>query len=521
MLIKSQTDSNSKMMSVYNFNRSDSEILQELVRVFSSGRGTAREQWSAQAELIVEPVGWDALWKLSKQFCKRFEVRFPCIAYVTVSSVDFEVLSACVEVLSVQHEAVSLPETVEDVPLIELWPTTQQREQCINDATTAEFIDLLRFYYTNIWMPWDDQDDKIVLPNTIEDRMQLWMDLHNGTIPNCVARTITLLRSSAVNAYEKLKELDSSICDGGLTDEDDSLLPPSYISLCAEMSARLDGLMSKWTLYENPLIREQYLAKARAKWQKHKAQKNVVALWQGGPISEFEDISKFLRSRVSKEQTLSVLVSAEEGLTLEPEDMVVCSPNYELPEMPLSQISLCSFKGATLKAAEMRTCLLQLSEDCRLRDLTLHCALVNTVVLARAGTLHVANCALSDDSDSCQSDFAQGIIAMSGSKILIENCTFDNFYSGIVVHKGAQVELRGCSIRKCGVGIQIYSGSSVLLNDTSISGCSEHSVRCELDRTAGKELSSIKELEIMPNCRIGSGDIKKEVLIVSQDASLL
>lgn len=64
---------------------------------------------------------------------------------MTVTSVDFEALSACVEVLSVQHENVSLPEVVEDVPLIELWPTIKQREKCINAASTAEFIDLLRY----------------------------------------------------------------------------------------------------------------------------------------------------------------------------------------------------------------------------------------------------------------------------------------------------------------------------------------------------------------------------------------
>lgn len=71
-------------------------------------------------------------------------MRFPCIAYVTITSVDFEELTASVDVLSVQHEAVTLPETVVDVPLIELWPTIKQREQCVNAATTAEFIDLLR-----------------------------------------------------------------------------------------------------------------------------------------------------------------------------------------------------------------------------------------------------------------------------------------------------------------------------------------------------------------------------------------
>lgn len=64
---------------------------------------------------------------------------------MSVTSVDFENLSACVDVLSVQHESVSLPENIVDVPLIELWPTMKQREQCINVATTAEFIDLLRY----------------------------------------------------------------------------------------------------------------------------------------------------------------------------------------------------------------------------------------------------------------------------------------------------------------------------------------------------------------------------------------
>lgn len=69
-------------------------------------------------------------------------------------------------------------------------------------------------------MPWDDQDDKVLLPNTIEDRMRLWSDIHNGTIPNYIARSITLLRNSAINAHEKLKELDSSLCDGVLADDD-------------------------------------------------------------------------------------------------------------------------------------------------------------------------------------------------------------------------------------------------------------------------------------------------------------
>lgn len=509
------------MPAVYTFSRSDAEIQQELLRVFSSGRGTAREQWTMQAELLVEPVGWDALWKLSKEFCKKFDVRYPCIAYIAVTSVDFENLSACVDVLSVQHESVSLPENVVDVPLIELWPTMKQREQCINVATTAEFIDLLRFYYTDIWMPWDDSDDKILLPNTIEERMQLWSDMHNGKIPNCVARSITLLRNSAIDAHDKLRLLDSSLCETDMGNDNDSLLPPNYISLCAEMNARLDGLMAKWTLYENSLIREQYLTKTRKKWQNNKSKRNVVALWQGGSILEFKEITNYLLARITNEYTLTMMTSAEEALVLEPEQLVVCNEEYEVPEMPLSHISICSFNGTTIKASDMRSCLLMLSEECRLQDLRLFCNVVNTAIVMRAGNLHISRCTILDDSSSSQCDFAQGIVAMAGAKILIEDCTFSNFYSGIVVHKGAQVEFKNCEIKRCGVGIQMYSGSSVKLNNTIISDCIEQSIRCEVDTEDTNQHGEVEGLQVMTNCRIGSGNLQKEVLIVRQDISIL
>ncbi|XP_049879498.1 protein nessun dorma [Pectinophora gossypiella] len=506
------------MPAVYSFTRSHQDTLQQLIRVFSSG-GTAREQWSLQAEMLVEPVGWDGLWKLSKEFCKKFEVRFPCVAYISVTSVDFEGLSANVEVLSVQHESVTLPESIEDVPLIELWPTTKQREHCIDVATTAEFIDLMRFFYNNIWMPWDDQDDKVLLPNTIEERMQLWTELHDGSIPNCVARSIVLLRNSAIDAHNKLKQLDSSLCEDDSGDEDDSLLPPNYITLCAELTARLDAHMSKWTLYEKALIREQYLAKMKNKWQNNKTKRNVVVLWQGGPASELQQISSRVSSLVSPQQLVSVRACAEQALTLEPELLLLCSPLCELPEVPLSLIQIASFNGATLKASDMRSCLLMLSEECSLRDLQLHCTHVNTVLVMRAGTLHVHGCSLLDDSTTSQSDFAQGVVAMSEAVVLIEDTTFDNFYSGIVVHKGAHVELRNCTIKNCGVGIQMYSGSFVKLSGTTITHCSEQSIRCELDSTAEKT-NSVDGLHILPNCTIGSGDMNKEVLIVHQDVDL-
>lgn len=68
----------------------------------------------------------------------------------------------------------------------------------------------------------------------------------------------------------------------------------------------------------------------------------------------------------------------------------------------MKTFSIFVFSGATLKASDMRSCMLMLSEDCRLQDLTLHCSQVNTIIVMRSGTLHIKNCMLADESNSSQ-----------------------------------------------------------------------------------------------------------------------
>ncbi|KAI5633501.1 right handed beta helix region domain-containing protein [Phthorimaea operculella] len=273
-----------------------------------------------------------------------------------------------------------------------------------------------------------------------------------------------------------------------------------------------------WTLYEKGLIRKQYLAKENAKCNKQKTRRNVVALWQGGTPSEFSHISNQLTDHLSPDHHLTITPSADDALTLAPERLVICSQEYEIPEMPLANVTISSIGGATLRSSDMRSCLLNLHSTCSLHSLKLQCSRVNTAIVIRGGALHVDNCVLCDDDQSEQSDFVQGIVAMSDSKLLIENTTFENFYSGIVVHKGARVELRNCKIRNCGVGIQMYSGAAVSLSNTAITNCAEHCIRAEV--THQEHTNNVEGLHIEPNCTLGSGDLQKEVLIVKQDTDL-
>lgn len=52
---------------------------------------------------------------------------------------------------------------------------------------------------------------------------------------------------------------------------------------------------------------------------------------------------------------------------------------------------------------------------------------------------------------------------MAGAKILIEDCTFNNFYSGIVVHKGAQV-----CVSKLFYELEYFQGSVNMISTTEI-----------------------------------------------------
>lgn len=57
---------------------------------------------------------------------------------------NFKELTAQVRVNRVMHE-VSLPEVISDVPLLNLYPTSEQENSALNVEFTAECIDQYRY----------------------------------------------------------------------------------------------------------------------------------------------------------------------------------------------------------------------------------------------------------------------------------------------------------------------------------------------------------------------------------------
>lgn len=99
--------------------------------------------WALYLESIVDPFGWQAIWKIPFNLCKEFRITYPTLALVYVDSVHFETLTAIVKILTVENS--KLPVESYEIDLIDLWPTEVQDETlCLNLAELSNSLDKLR-----------------------------------------------------------------------------------------------------------------------------------------------------------------------------------------------------------------------------------------------------------------------------------------------------------------------------------------------------------------------------------------
>ena len=76
---------------VYKFSKTYEERLDNLNTILldaddSSSLPQIPRIWSNYLELTIEPVGWKALWYISRRCCNELKITFPAIVVVTVIS---------------------------------------------------------------------------------------------------------------------------------------------------------------------------------------------------------------------------------------------------------------------------------------------------------------------------------------------------------------------------------------------------------------------------------------------------
>lgn len=76
--------------AIYVFTKTFEQRLEEFKDVLCSRDSPipacdVADEWSYSLEAFIEPTGWQALWKISRQICDELNIVFPKYVFVKVS----------------------------------------------------------------------------------------------------------------------------------------------------------------------------------------------------------------------------------------------------------------------------------------------------------------------------------------------------------------------------------------------------------------------------------------------------
>ena len=249
-------------MEIFTFDKCLQERLVEFSGILSSREDVVpasqiRSEWAYHVELVIEPVGWRALWKIPKFTCQDFEIHYPTIVVVEVQQVDFAELTALVKIVAVQDD-IHLPEEY-DVPLTELYVTQVQENDALDMVGTANCIDMLRFFYNYLWMPWDVDDDDNVdwVAKHLEPRLRLFFDMKRGSVCKKTCDVIRSLMREGREIQAKISRLETDMSDD--EDEREGSLDEGKACQLLKLHFRLQQIKTEMEVMENPAMRNMLI----------------------------------------------------------------------------------------------------------------------------------------------------------------------------------------------------------------------------------------------------------------------
>lgn len=260
------------MDEIIVFDKSFQERLQEYQDTLATHEVLAatqvKKEWSMYLELAIDPLGWQAIWKIPRIICEKFKISYPTIVLAYVDSIDFEQLTATVKILAVQDD-IQLPE-IHTANLTQLWPTKHQDDTvCLDMQATANALDMLRFFYNHLWRPWDveEDDDSDWITKHLEVRLHLYYDMKLGLIPPNISEQFRSMLIEARTIQAKLDRLEEEMSDTELSDAD--LLSEKEgmserMEMLTDLHIRMAKLKTEVEIIENPVMRKFILKKQKA-----------------------------------------------------------------------------------------------------------------------------------------------------------------------------------------------------------------------------------------------------------------
>ncbi|GJQ82467.1 hypothetical protein Trydic_g14458 [Trypoxylus dichotomus] len=442
------------MDQVIVFDKSLQQRLQEYLDILSGHSilsvSNIKKEWAFFLELSIDVSGWQAIWKLPRLTCELYKICFPTIVLVYIEDIYFESLEALVKILAVQDD-ISLPDK-HTVSLIQLWPTkAQDKSVVLNLQSTANALDILRFFYHNLIMPWDYEDDDTAdwVSKHLESRLRLFYDLKNGVIPRTASEHIRSLLVEARRLQARREQLESEIGNDDDLEMHSTEETNKKVEILMELHVRIIQIKNEMEVLENPLMRNVILKQQKVSASKKgTAESKYWLMSETSKASEHISFLKQIEQFYPNESFTFALDLAATLVELVHSDVLILNKSkYNLKSVAKFE-SGAIIKGIynkedTIIETQSEDLMFDISGEVLIENVTLNASTPQCCAVVRNGKLILRNCNLIGDTTS---SIHQGIIVLDGSQLEVLDCDIRGFATAIVGNSGSKVSMRNSKI---------------------------------------------------------------------------
>ncbi|XP_012233271.1 protein nessun dorma [Linepithema humile] len=489
-------------LDIYTFhNKTLAERLYEYSSILSlHGKIPAKNiqaEWSNDVELVIESSGWQALWKISRYTCEEQNISYPAIVLVEVLKMKYHTLHAEVKIKAVT-ENINLPEKYE-VPLIELYPTINQKDHTLDIEGTAHCVDRLRFFYNHLWMPWDENEDENIdwVERHLDQRIRLFFNMTHAVIDKETCNIIKSLINEGKEIKFKLPTIQKELFDEKWNDKKESEdyleLESTYNQFCfrlQQIKTEMD-LLEVFSLKEL-LRKNQICNKERMKNYNKNGEKTYYFVWLGGTIKELHKLFNKIQEISSEDAVVKVCKYLEEALDVfKKKDTILlgegchsinCSNGLQEGG---SIIGIRNANDTILQPSNFKSSIASLFDffgtEVLLKNICIELIGPQTgIVVRRNCTVIVTGCIICVPNTT-SSNCTFGAIVMPGGKLKFDNTVFQGLGTAVVLYSTGEVIMDECRFKKCDNGIKLQDNVHF-----TITKCSFENVKDPIVMETGK-----------------------------------
>jgi len=484
-ILNSSTDNKtSKVLpEVSTFELTEEECLSQLHVVLKSdddkplAAKDVRDAWSNYCKFVMEPAGWRAILIPSEDTAELLQAEAGRRGAVLVEVTDIvcDNLEAEVELL---HE--DMENKIVSVPLDELFPVKEQEYEGLNMNSTIVALDLLRFFYKHIWMPWDEDSDCPDWPaQHLDNRLHLHFSLVTGTGDQATAIRLDHLMARAEQNRTALMELEdiASLAEESHVDNE---VEVSYQMLgkMYELHQDQENIRREADMLEDPTLRMAVINKtASARHEKRKDKTSgILLVWSGGPVSSMSKILTKLENEFGEQANIVIYPDLQHAVDCSvPGDTVIISSPGEHQLRGLAGLADggkimtrgCGASCVTLCPGDTTAAFLSLeSGNLEIADLNIDCKNVNIGLMIAGGELIMKNVTVLGGSTA--------VLVGNRGKLTTSKCKFQGSGICVEVTAGGSSSLESTSIVMSRIGVSVADGGKMTIRNSKIAKNTEY-----------------------------------------------